>query len=146
MPFRPADPSDLQILLPLMRDFYSEDGHVWDEAAARGALERLLGDPSCGRAFVLEHAGGTAGYLVVCFGFSLEFHGRDAFVDELYVAPEARGRGHGREALRVAESCCRENGVRALHLEVGRDNEKARGLYRSWGFAERAHALMSKRL
>ena len=69
------------------------------------------------------------GYLVVAFGYSLEFRGRDAFVDELYVAPTHRGRGLGREALRVAEPCCLEAGVRALHLEVRPGNARARGLY-----------------
>jgi ribosomal protein S18 acetylase RimI-like enzyme len=46
----------------------------------------------------------------------------------------------------VAESCCREAGVRALHLEVGSENETARQLYSREGFALRRHTLMSKRI
>jgi len=151
MSFRPAGPADLETLLPLMASFYDEDRHPWIEDAARRSLLKLLGEPALGRAYVIEGEGilgegRILGYLVVCFGFSLEFHGRDAFVDELYVVPEARGRGLGREALRVAEACCVEADARALHLEVGLENDKARRLYLSWGFEERPHALMSKRL
>jgi GNAT superfamily N-acetyltransferase len=146
MAFRPASLADLDTLVPLLSAFYEEDRHPWHPEAARATLALLLRDPSCGRAFLIEEDGRAVGYLVVCFGFSLEFHGRDAFVDELYVTPAARGRGHGREALKVAEACCREAGARALHLEVGHANAAARRLYASWGFEERKHALMSKRL
>jgi ribosomal protein S18 acetylase RimI-like enzyme len=146
MAFRPAVPEDIDALLPLMEAFYREDHHPWQEGAARETLRRLLADAAFGRAYLIEEGGTVLGYLVVCFGFSLEFHGKDAFVDELYVLPEARGRGLGTEALRVAEACCREAGVQALHLEVGHGNDTARRLYRSWGFGDRPHALMSKRL
>ncbi|HEY6548442.1 MAG TPA: GNAT family N-acetyltransferase [Vicinamibacteria bacterium] len=146
MPFRPATLADLDALVPLMQAFYAEDRHPWKEDAARETLGALLRDSGYGRAFLIEEDGRLVGYLVVCFGFSLEFHGRDAFLDELYVVPAQRGRGLGTQALRVAEDCCREAGARALHLEVGHTNDSARRLYHSWGFAERPFALMSKPL
>jgi GNAT superfamily N-acetyltransferase len=146
MAFRPASVADLDTLVPLMAAFYEEDRHPWHPEAARETMTTLLRDPSCGRAFLIEEDARPVGYLVVCFGFSLEFHGRDAFVDELYVVPAARGRGLGREALRVAETCCLDSGARALHLEVGHGNAAARRLYASFGFEERPHELMSKRL
>jgi ribosomal protein S18 acetylase RimI-like enzyme len=146
MALRPARPDDLDALLPLLRDFCAEDGHPFDEGPARAALEGLLRDARHGRAFLIEDQGRLAGYLVVTFGYSIEFRGCDAFVDELYVIPGHRGRGLGREALRTAEACCREADARALHLEVGRDNGPAQQLYRSWGFADRSSYLMSKQL
>jgi ribosomal protein S18 acetylase RimI-like enzyme len=146
MGLRSATLGDLDALLPLLRDFYAEDRHPFDASAVRAALEGLVRDPALGRAFLIEDGGALAGYLVVTFGYSLEFRGRDAFLDELYVAPAHRGRGLGREALRVAEACCLEAGARALHLEVRHDNEAAQGLYRSWGFGDRENYLMSKPL
>jgi ribosomal protein S18 acetylase RimI-like enzyme len=147
MALRPASLSDVDVLLPLVSAFCAEDGHPYEEAAVRRALEGLLRDPAAGRAFLVhEENRGPVGYLVVTFGYSLEFRGRDAFVDELYVAPNHRGRGHGREALRTAEACCREAGAHALHLEVRHDNLKAQRLYRSWGFGDRGSHLMSKSL
>ena len=86
------------------------------------------------------------GYLVVAFGYSLELRGKDAFVDELYVAPAHRGRGLAKGALREAESRCHEAGIRALHLEVRPDNAQARRLYASAGYQDRKYYLMSKKL
>ena len=143
--FRPATPADLATVLALMRLFYSEGGSPYD-AEAEAALRALLADPGLGRVLLMEEEGKAVGYLVVAFGYSLEFRGRDAFVDELYVVPSNRGRGLGREALRVAEERFREAGVRALHLEVHPDNAPARRLYASAGYADRKYYLMSKKL
>ena len=146
MSLRPARLEDVLALIPLLREFYAEDAHPFDAPAARAALVGLLEDPDRGRAFLIEDGGVLVGYLVVTFGYSLEFRGKDAFVDELYVRAAHRGRGLGREALHVAEACCREAGARALHLEVRDDNAAAQRLYRSWGFASRPNHLMSKPL
>ena len=144
--YRQATTADHAIVLALLQDFYAEDGSAWDAETAT-ALRALLADPSLGRVVLISDDGGTpAGYLVVAFGYSLEFRGRDAFVDELYVASTHRGRGLGREALREAERCCREAGIRALHLEVRPDNARARRLYGSAGYADREYYLMSKKL
>ncbi|HVQ31370.1 MAG TPA: GNAT family N-acetyltransferase [Vicinamibacteria bacterium] len=144
--FRPATSGDLNAVLPLLRDFYAEDGEAYD-AEAGTALLALLADPSLGRVvLIVDDEGVAVGYVVVAFGYSLEFRGRDAFVDELYVAPTHRGRGLGRAALREAERCCLEAGIRALHLEVRPGKTEARGLYASAGYADREYYLMSKKL
>ena len=142
--FRVADPSDADALLALMRELYAHERIVFDEPKARGALAQLLADDSCGVAHLLLFGGEVAGYLVLTFGFSLEFGGRDAFVDELYVRDEFRGRGMGKAALRLAADVCRARGVRALHLEVERANEGAQGLYRRAGFVDHDRYLLTR--
>ena len=52
------------------------------------------------------------------------------------VAPEARGKGHGRACLRAFETACRQRGASRILLEVAATNTVALGLYRSEGFAE----------
>ena len=88
--------------------------------------------------------GGVAGYLAVTLGFSFEYRGRDAFIDELYVSEIYRGQGLGREALDVAEAYCFEKGVNVLHLEVEPHRETAHELYRRVGFEDHDRILMSK--
>ena len=144
--FRPATTADEPILFELMREFYRHERMAWDEAAARGALHGVLADASRGRALLIELGAAVAGYLVVCFGWSLEFQGRDAFVDELYVREAFRGQGLGTRALEVAADLCRESGVRALHLEVERRNTRAQDVYRRAGFVDREYYLMTRRL
>lgn len=141
---RPAAPADVEPLLRLVEAFHAEDGYPFREEETRVNLLRLLGDPQLGRLWVIDEAGALIGYLVLGLGFSLEFRGRDAFVDELYVVPSHRGRGLGKQALALAEATCRELGVRALHLEVERGNEEALGLYRKTGFVDHDRYLMTK--
>lgn len=145
-PFRPARPADLDALLVLQRDYYAEDGYPFDPAVAREAFGRLLAEPALGAAWLAEDGGRVVAYVVLTLGWSLEFGGRDAFVDELYVAPEARGSGLGRDGLAAAEAGARALGVRTLHLEVELDKPETRTWYRRAGFAEHGRALMKKAL
>jgi GNAT superfamily N-acetyltransferase len=144
--FRRATSADLEVLLPPQRQYYLEDGYPWDEVEARSTLARLLDDRALGRVWLAEHEGELQGYVVLTFGYSLEYGGRDAFVDELFFFEAHRGRGLGREALGLVEAACREEGVRALHLEVERGKPGALALYRSEGFEDRERFLMVKRL
>jgi len=50
--------------------------------------------------------------------------------------PEYRGRGIGRKLLEAVEKNARQLGCCKVTLEVGQDNQLAKGLYRSVGFAE----------
>ncbi len=84
------------------------------------------------------------GYVVLTFGFSLEFKGRDAFVDEIYFRESHRGRGLGRQAIDLLVETCRSLGVRALHLEVGRENDSALEFYKRNGFVNHGRSLMTR--
>lgn len=144
--FRTATSADLDSVLALMRAFYAFDQPAFNETAARAALEKLLENSNFGRVWLIQAGTQIAGYLVLCFGYSLEYCGRDAFIDEIYIQKEFRGRGFGKLALEYAERVCRELGIKALHLEVGRENVNAQGLYRKHGFADHGRYLMSKRI
>ncbi|HEX4966704.1 MAG TPA: GNAT family N-acetyltransferase [Thermoanaerobaculia bacterium] len=141
---RLASPADLEAILALHRAFFAEDHYTFHEEESRANLTRLLADPSLGRVFVVEDGELVVAYLVLTFGFSLEFGGRDAIVDELYVAPDHRGRGLGTKALATAEETCRELGIRAVHLVVERYKEGAQALYRRVGFVAHDRDLMTK--
>lgn len=150
---RRAGPPDFVTLLELQREYYPEDGLEHSAVHAR-ALRRLLSEPWAGQAWLLERREEgpqrppvAAGYVVLTLGYSLELGGRDAFVDELFVRPEHRGRGLGALALETAERAARRLGVRAVHLEVDQDNDPARRLYERAGFRLRGrYQLMTKRL
>ena len=144
--FRPAQLADIDTLTPFIRELYGQDHIVFALPRVRHALSRLIDDPLFGRAWVIEHESDPVGYLLVTFGYSVEFGGRDAFVDELFVHASHRGRGIGSQALRVAEECCRELGIGALHLEVERDNAAAQRLYRAKGFVDHERYLMTRRI
>ena len=144
--FRVAAGEDADALLAMMRELNEHEGMAFDEPKARAALAQLVADERFGVAHLILSGGETAGYLVVTFGFSVEFGGRDAFVDELYVGDEFRGRGAGKSALAFAADACRARGIRALHLEVERANDTARALYRKAGFVDHDRYLLTRRL
>ena len=142
--FRPAERADVDAIVAMMRGYYAQDGYTFIEEEARDAALMLVDDPSLGRLWVTQDGGKIVGYVAVALGFSFEYRGREAFVDELQIAERHRGRGLGREALEVAEAWCREAGVNALHLEVERHRENALELYRRRGFQDYGRYLMTK--
>jgi GNAT superfamily N-acetyltransferase len=142
--FKSADSSDVETLLSMMQEFYAHEELRFDGAAARRALEGILGNAAFGRVFLIHVGDEVAGYTVLTFGYSLEFHGRDAFVDELFLLQKVRGQGIGGRALEFLAQVCRENGVAALHLEVERKNTAAQATYRKFGFADHDRYLMTK--
>jgi GNAT superfamily N-acetyltransferase len=141
---RPAAPGDIAELLALQSAYYAEDRYPFVESIAREVWHSLLSDTSLGSAWVFKADSTLIGYVVLTLGYSLEYRGRDAFLDELYVTPDWRGRGLGRKALEVVDSACSRLGVKALHLEVETDKPGAIALYRKWGFAEHRRVLMTK--
>jgi GNAT superfamily N-acetyltransferase len=136
----------VDVLLGLRRAFCRHEHLAFDEGAAHAALDNFLADDSLGKVWLIHIGGTAAGYVVLTLGFSLEFNGRDAFVDELYIEERYRGRGVGGLALRVVEDTCRELGVSALHLEVDRENHRARTVYEKAGYEDRNNYLLTKRL
>jgi len=138
---RPARPGDEDALIALMREFYVHERIQLDEPAARGALSALLADPSLGRVWWI---GDDAGYMVMTMCFSLEFFGRYALIDELYVREGFRGGGIGARAVEEAAAACAAWGVRALRLEVAWENEGAQRLYTRLGFTAHDRHLMTR--
>jgi GNAT superfamily N-acetyltransferase len=143
--FRPATTVDSEALLGLMRGYYADEGYPFAEACVREALIELLCVPTLGRVWIAHEAGAPVAYAVLTLGFSLEYGGRDAFLDDIYVAPRYRGRGLGRAALEVIEATCMELDVRALHLVAERYKTRAHALYRRAGFVDYDRYLMTKR-
>jgi GNAT superfamily N-acetyltransferase len=142
--FRAAGTGDLESVLALQREYYAGARYPHHEADARRALGDLLESPSLGAVWLAEDGSGVFAYVVLTLGYSLEYGGADAFVDELFVRSSHRGRGVGRAALERVEAECRRRGVRALHLEVELDKPEAFALYRRSGFEEHGRRLMTR--
>ena len=142
--FRLAVEGDADVLLDFMRSYYAFDGHGFDRDKARAALLPLLRNPEFGRAWLILDGTDPVGYVVICFGYSLEWLGRDAFVDEFYLREEYRNRGWGKETMLFIEQSAQEIGICALHLEVMPGNAAAMHLYRKLGFTPHSSTFLSK--
>lgn len=142
--FAASGPADEDLLIVLMREFYAVEHLAFDEWVARAALRQILRDGARGSVYLIRSGEDVAGYVVLTFGFSLEFHGRDALVDELYLRERFRGKGLGRAALEFVEGVCRAEGIKAVHLEVDRVNTWAQEVYRKAGYRDHDRYLLTK--
>jgi len=142
--FRLAENSDIDILIPFIQALHEHDNLPFDEAKTRQALIILIGNLDLGETWLIYYETNIAGYLVLTLGYSLEYHGRDAFIDEIYIRDEFRGLGIGKKSIQFAEERCRILGVQALHLEVERANVNAQKFYHKTGFEDHDRYLMTK--
>ncbi|MBD0324933.1 MAG: GNAT family N-acetyltransferase [Pyrinomonadaceae bacterium] len=142
--FKPADASHFASLLEMMQELCAHERLPFNEDVILSSLRKIVTDASLGRVYLMLADEQTAGYVVLTLGFSLEYHGRDAFIDEIYVKENYRRQGIGKRCLQFVEGVCREIGVKALHLAVDRTNTKAQAVYRGAGFIEQDRYLMTK--
>jgi GNAT superfamily N-acetyltransferase len=134
------------VLLRMMRNLAEQEpgAYLFDEPAVREVLRNFLASPELGQAWVFYEDETPVGYIVLTYGYSFEYHGRDSFIDELYIEPQYRRQGIGRRAMQFVEECARGLGVNAIHLEVDQGNEPAAELYRRAGYHDQARFLMTK--
>ena len=142
-----ANAEHAEKLLPLVAAFHAEEGMTMSDEARRAAVMPLLQGIPHGAAYLIGPARAPIGYVIVTFGWSVEFGGMDGFVDEIYIRPGVRGRGIASEVLTALPRALKGAGVKALHLEVDTGNDAARALYAKAGFTLRdGYHLMSRTL
>ncbi|MGD1907044.1 MAG: GNAT family N-acetyltransferase [Leptolyngbyaceae cyanobacterium] len=134
---RLATLSHLPLLLPLVQAFHALEDLETDSASLEKVLQPLFHDANLGGIWLIYHQAELAGYIALCNGYSIEFGGKDAFIDELYLLPQFRGQGLGTETLALIKIEARRLDIRALHLEVAHTNQPAQRLYRRAQFQPR---------
>jgi ribosomal protein S18 acetylase RimI-like enzyme len=87
-----------------------------------------------GELTVLLVGDGPDGFIDLRFRPSLYTGALDAYIEDLYVVPERRGRGLGRALLEAAMTYARERGAAHIDLGTSEDDTAARALYESAGF------------
>lgn len=120
----------------LLRDFnreYDEPTPPVEELTAR--LRSLIDG---GDVVVLlaraQQSGAAVGVAVMRVQASLWGRGREAYLAELYVVPDRRGQGHGRELITEAMRSARERGADYAYVITTEDDHRAQRLYQAAGF------------
>jgi ribosomal protein S18 acetylase RimI-like enzyme len=111
-------------------------GHLEGQAARRKAAQdipQVLADPK-NDIYALEEDGRRVGHLWI--GERELQERRVLWIWDVFVDPGYRGRGLGREALRLAEDEARRRGLDRVELNVFGGNEVARRLYSSLDYEE----------
>jgi ribosomal protein S18 acetylase RimI-like enzyme len=133
MTIRHATKDDHDLLRELWEEFEAELGHepyqreTWEEA-----WEDLSVTVEEGVALIAEDGEHPVGFVFCVLGD----RGRHtAHVTDIYVRPEARRRGIGRELLAELIQPARDAGLEHVSLDVLMRNSEARRLYERLGFA-----------
>jgi GNAT superfamily N-acetyltransferase len=141
---RRATPADLPALIELMAEFYGEASYPLDRAWAGQNFAALLAHDAWGAVWIAcADDGAPAGHAVLTVRHSMEFGARDGFIDDLFVRAAHRRGGVGDALLQAVFSEAKARGLRALHVEVGRDNAAAHGLYARFGLRDRERQLLT---
>ncbi len=139
-----GNPDDLDLLSDLVAEYHAFERIDMSEDVRRAALSRLLADSSLGEVWFIHGREERIGYIAICFGYSIEFAGRDAFIDEFFLKETARGRGIGSLVIDKVTAQLTNAGVAALHLEVDNRNFGAQRFYERHRFqARKKYHLMT---
>ncbi len=129
---RRAEQSDAGAVARLLHDFNSE---YEDYTPGVPALTERLGELLANDEIVVLLAGDPpAGFALFRIRPSLWAKAGDAYLEELYVAPEHRRQGIGRALLETSIEAARKAGANHFELTTGETDTEARTLYESHGF------------
>jgi GNAT superfamily N-acetyltransferase len=139
-----AQTNDIVLILNLMESFYLIDGYPFHRVKNEKNLNQLIDNQHLGRMFLVMFEEENIGYLALTFGFSFEYGGRDAFIDEFFIVEAFRGKGIGKTVLQLLEPLALAAGVQTLHLEVEPHNTVGNQLYLKAGFKGNDRILLNK--
>jgi len=142
--YKPAVSDDIITILKFIKNFYGMNSYPFREEKVGESVRNLIKNINLGRIWIIEFDSKSVGYIILTFGYSIEYKGRDAFIDELYIEEEFRGRGIGRETVDFVIKESEKLGIKAVHLEVERNNDAAKNLYEKYDFKDNGRTLMTR--
>jgi GNAT superfamily N-acetyltransferase len=129
-----AQRKDLSIVVSLLSEQLAEHSIPVPAQSLARAVEGVFEQPERGGVLLAWVDGLAAGVAYVSCVWAMEHGGRSAWLEELYVRPESRGKGTGEALLREVFRFCAERGCRAVDLEVEADHRRVESLYLRNGF------------
>jgi GNAT superfamily N-acetyltransferase len=129
---RPATEADVPALLPLVRayaDFYESDPP--DDGLER-MCRTLIADPTGEEGVLLagcRGGGEVVGFAAMAWKWSSLRGAKIGYLEDLFVAPEARGSGLAEALIEACAKRARERGAPALEWLTKPDNRRARSVY-----------------
>jgi GNAT superfamily N-acetyltransferase len=145
-----AVPDEAEPVARLLADFRSWYGKEWpSDNAFHASVERLIEQRDT--EYLLGAPHDDAPPVAVAqlrYRFSVWTAAEDCWLEDLFVAEDARGSGLGKAMVEAAIERATARGCRRIELDVDDDNTSARVLYEKLGFAEKngGNAFMQRRI
>lgn len=134
MIIRPATEADVPLILRFIRELAEYERLLHEVVATEARLrETLFGARPAAEVVIAEADGEPLGFALFFHNYSTFLAQPGIYLEDLYVRPEARGRGVGRALLAHLARLARERGCGRLEWWVLDWNESALRFYRSLG-------------
>jgi GNAT superfamily N-acetyltransferase len=136
MHIREADPGDAEPIAQLLSLLFAQEADFSPDVAKQlQGVRTILADPQRGRFLVIEDGGQVVGAVSLQFLVSTALGGRVALMEDMVLAPEARGKGWGTRLLEYAIGHAQDHDCLRITLLTDSDNRVAQSLYAKCGFA-----------
>jgi ribosomal protein S18 acetylase RimI-like enzyme len=127
--FEPLKKQNIETITAMMQDFYAIDNYPIDVEVSKQLFQQFILDENLGKSWLIYEDLEVVGYVILTFIFSFEYKGRIAFLDELYISKNFRGKGIGKQAIQFIKQQTTVLNVKMIYLEVENHNVNAQKLY-----------------
>lgn len=142
--YRLCDINDKKYWIAMNREFMAEeiqDDDLWngtgqadDEQFSHTFSEALASDDLISL-MIFEEDSVPVGFANLMTIYSIWAHGKALILDDLYLSPDVRGKGYGKQALEYIEQFAAERGYKRLQLQSETTNPNAMEFYISQGYS-----------
>jgi GNAT superfamily N-acetyltransferase len=130
---RPARPDDAPAIHQMILDLASYERSLPEvENTQEDLADALFGPEPTVFAHVAEHDGRLAGFALWYLSYST-WQGHGIYLEDLYVQPDLRSHGYGRQLIAALAGLCADRGYRRLEWAVLDWNSPALGFYAALG-------------
>jgi GNAT superfamily N-acetyltransferase len=129
---RDARPADEARWRELWADYLAFYEVTVDDDITDATWRRVFDPASAISMRVAEVDGKVMGFALFLTHEGTWIRGKDCYLEDLFVDPEARGKGVGRALMDNLVSLCKENGWSRLYWHTSEENKTAQALYDSY--------------
>lgn len=130
----------------LTKEFYNTDSveSIVPYENFEGTFDEIMRSDTYASGYVFEYEGKIVGYALTAKTYSNEWGGIVIWLEEIYVQPEYRSKGLGKEFFAYIDEKFKDV-VKKVRLEVREDNKRAIRLYEGLGFTKIDYMQMAKK-
>jgi ribosomal protein S18 acetylase RimI-like enzyme len=144
--FKILEFSQIETITKMMQDFYAIDNYQIDIEVSKKLFQEFISDEKLGKAWMIYSDEELVGYVILTYVFSFEYKGRIAFLDELYIKENFRGKGIGKQTIDFIKEQASNQNVKLIYLEVENHNQNAQKLYLANDFEVHNRKLLKHKL
>lgn len=126
-------PTDRATYLALAEKMFNSPAvsHALPIAYHERTFDNIIATNPYVKGFIIEENNTACGYAILTFGYSTEAAGIMVQIEDLFLLPEARGKGIGKQFFAFVR---KHFPAKRYRLEVEKQNLKAQALYKREGF------------